>query len=427
MSVFRPQQHDQPPRFLTEPTALIAEVVLAIEPELSPAGKQHRLPNLDGDQRICAYCQMKQAAAASPCVICGRAAHVASHDHLGRPRCALHPDTGNQDPVDVVCDHAAAVDLGLARDEVAAAVRATCQMPAHQRQLALALEDNPRLLTGEGAHGPHKLILLIEDLLARGARNTVLPDCPFCGTDRKLRHGLDGQRTCRACYEKFRLLPCSRCGRTKPFATRTVDDQPLCHPCTRADPINHEPCTSCGRTVNIVRRDGDQRLCGRCFRPPTAVCADCGRTRLCYFAQSEAPRCEACSNRLRPPQTCSRCGNERSVKARLPDGGPLCHSCIRVPVPCHICGRSKPLTGRGPKRGSALPCLLRQAPHRQTRLCPMWCPRTALSPRALQLVRFRPAVDRPARRARRHRPAGPGTGVPMLTPGQSPLSSLLFA
>ncbi|MDH6502430.1 hypothetical protein [Streptomyces sp. SAI-149] len=412
-----PQEHDQPPRFLTEPTALIAEVVLAIEPELSPAvvaeavastakmkprhrklaealsrdpelltsgrpegpvtiqklvrallavgatrvvlprcahcGKQHRLPSLDGDQRICAYCQMKQAAAANPCVICGRAAHVASHDHLGRPRCALHPDSGSQDAVDVVCDHAAAVDPGLARDEVAAAVRATCQMPAHQRQLALALDVNPRLLTGEGAYGPHKLILLIEDLLARGARNIVLPACPFCGTDRKLRHVLDGQRACRACYEKFRLMPCSRCGRAKPVATRTVDDQPLCHPCTRADPINHEPCTSCGRTVNIVRRDGDQRLCGRCFRPPTAICADCGRTRPCYFAQSEAPRCEACTSRLRPPQTCSRCGNERSVKARLPDGGPLCHSCIRVPVPCHICGRSKPLTGRGPN-GEAL-------------------------------------------------------------------------
>jgi len=193
-------------------------------PRCAHCGKQHRLPNLHGDQRICAYCQMKQAAAANPCVICGRTAHIASHDHLGRPRCALHPDTGNEDPVDVVCDHAAAVDPGLARDEVATAVRATCQMPAHQRQLALALEDNPRLLTGEGAHGPHKLILLIEDLLARGARNIVLPPCPFCRTDRKLRHGLDGQR---ACYEKFRLLPCSRCGRTKPVATRTVDDQPL--------------------------------------------------------------------------------------------------------------------------------------------------------------------------------------------------------
>ncbi|MEV8597336.1 hypothetical protein [Streptomyces sp. NPDC052012] len=322
-------------------------------PRCAHCGKQHRLPNLDGDQRICAYCQMKQAAAANPCVICGRIAHVASHDHLGRPRCALHPDTGNQDPVDVICDHAAAVDSGLARDEVAAAVRATCQMAAHQRQLARALEDNPHLLTGEGAHGPQKIILLIEDLLARGARNIVLPTCPFCGTDRKLRHALDGQRACQPCYEKFRLLPCSRCGRTKPVATRTVDDRPLCHPCTRADLVNHEPCTSCGRTANIVRRDADQRLCGRCFRPPTAVCADCGRTRPCYFAQTEAPRCEACSNRLRPPETCSRCGNERSVKARLPDGGPLCHSCIRIPVPCHICGRSKPLTGRGPN-GEAL-------------------------------------------------------------------------
>ena len=304
------QKTGQTPRFLTEPTAVITEIVLALEPELPPTavaeavasaakpksrqrklaevltrdpglltsgrpegpvtvqklvralqavgakrvvlprcahcGKQHNLPNTDGDQRICAYCRMKMAAAESPCVICGRTAHIASRDHLGQPRCVLHPDTGDQDPVDVVCDHVAAADPGISREEVAVAVRSTCQMPAHQRQLAWALEGNPRLLTGEGTRGPHKLILLIEDLLTRGARNLVLPPCPFCGTDRKLRHNLDGQRACRACYEKFRLLPCSRCGRTKPVASRTVDDQPLCHPCTRADPLNHEPCTSCG-------------------------------------------------------------------------------------------------------------------------------------------------------------------------------------
>ncbi|MFI6690129.1 hypothetical protein [Streptomyces sp. NPDC050485] len=402
----------QPPRFLTEPVAVITEIVLALEPELAPdavseavastaklksrhrvlaqaltsdpelltsgrpegpatvqkliralqaigakrvvlprcarCGKQHKLSSLDGDQRICAYCRMKLAAEEDPCVICGRTAHIASRDHLGRARCVHHPDTGDRDPVDVVCDHVAAVEPGLSREEIAASVRETCQLPAHQRQLAWALENNPRLLTGEGAQGPHKLILLIEDLLARGARNIVLPPCPFCGTDSKLRNVLDGRRACRACYEKFRLLTCSRCGRDKPVAARTVDGEPLCHPCTRADPVNHEPCTDCGRTVWIVRREGARRLCGRCFRAPVAVCADCGRTRPCYFADSEAPRCEGCTSRLRPPQPCSRCQNVRQVKYRLPDGSPLCGSCGITPVPCHVCGKTKPIKGRGP-------------------------------------------------------------------------------
>ncbi|MFE2275553.1 hypothetical protein ACFXB4_40850 [Streptomyces lavendulae] len=402
----------RPPRFLTEPAAVITEVVLALEPELAPhavaeavasiaktktrrrtlaqaltcdpelltsgrpqgpvsvqnliralqtigakrvvlprcarCGKQHKLLSLDGDQRICAYCRMKQAAEEDPCVICGRTAHIASRDHLGRARCVHHPDTGDQDPVDVVCDHVASVEPGLPREEVAATVRDVCQLLAHQRQLAWALENNPRLLTGEGAHGPHKLILLIEALLARGARNIVLPRCPFCSTDRKLRHVLDGQRACRACYEKFRVLTCSRCGQDRPIASRTVDGQPLCHPCTRADPVNHEPCTKCGRTALIVRREGDRLLCGRCFRAPVAVCSVCGRTRPCYFAGGEAPRCETCTNRLRPPQTCSRCQNVRQVKYRLPDGSPLCGGCGTIRVPCHICGKTKPLKGRGP-------------------------------------------------------------------------------
>ncbi|MGW2789814.1 hypothetical protein ACWC9H_07805 [Streptomyces sp. NPDC001251] len=412
-----PHPTTEPPRFLTEPVAVISEIVLALEPELAPdtvaetiaalaklksrhrrlaealardpdlltssrpegpatvqaliralqaigakrvvaprcarCGKQHNLPHPDGDQRICAYCRMKKAAEEEPCDVCGRCDYIAGRDHLGRARCVDHLDTGGQDPVYVVCDHVAALDPGLTRDEVATAVRATCQRIKHQRELALALESNPGLLTGEGVHGPHRLILLIEELLTRGARNIVLPGCPFCGTDRKLRHGLGGRRACRSCYERRRTQPCSRCGRDKPVAAKTVDGQPLCHPCTRADPANHEPCTNCGRAALIVRGNGDERLCGRCFRAPVAICADCKRTRPCRFAQSEAPRCERCAARLRLHEACSRCGTIRSVAAWLPDGGPLCGSCNTVPAPCHVCGRTKPVHGRGAE-GEAL-------------------------------------------------------------------------
>lgn len=137
----------EPPRFLAEPFAVIAEIVLALEPELAPdavretitalaklksphrrlaetlagapelltsgrpegpasvqkliralqtigakrvvlprcahCGKQHNLPHLDGDQRICAYCRMKKAAQGDPCEVCGRADYIAGRDHLG--------------------------------------------------------------------------------------------------------------------------------------------------------------------------------------------------------------------------------------------------------------------------------------------------------------------------------------------------------
>lgn len=84
-----------------------------------------------------------------------------------------------------------------------------------------------------------------------------------------------------------------------------------------------------------------------------AICAVCGRTRPCYFAHSEAPRCETCTSRLRPPENCSRCGNERLVAVRLPDGGPLCSSCSQVKEPCHDCGGFQFLKGCG-TNGEAL-------------------------------------------------------------------------
>ncbi|MDQ0757582.1 hypothetical protein QF027_000217 [Streptomyces canus] len=84
--------------------------------------------------------------------------------------------------------------------------------------------------------------------------------------------------------------------------------------------VNHEPCTSCGRTANIVRRDGDQRLCGRCVRPPTAVCADCGWTRPCYFAPSETPRCEAGSTAPRHHWTAPGAATGRHIWTPTPPG-----------------------------------------------------------------------------------------------------------
>lgn len=64
--------------------------------------------------------------------------------------------------------------------------------------------------------------------------------------------GLDGQRACRACYEKFRILPCSRCGRDKPVAAKTVDGRPLCHPCTRRI-AEKQPVTF--HQATVVRRE----------------------------------------------------------------------------------------------------------------------------------------------------------------------------
>jgi hypothetical protein len=301
----------QVPRFLREPVAVICEVVVATEPELDPAvvaetirttvghrprqrelaqalqarpdlltsgrpegplavqkliralqavgarnlvlprcarcGKQYLLRNLDGAVRICTPCTMRKHAAERPCVVCGRTAHVTTRDRNGQPRCPRCPPEEDRDPVEQVCEVVEAVDPGISRSEIATALLGVAGKPAHQRRLAWALEDNPALLTGEGAHGSPQLLALIAALLAHGAVNIVMPACPFCGVAAKLTHQLGGVRRCRRCYETQHVDACARCGRVKTVGGRTPDGGPLCHRCLHADPINHEQCARCGR------------------------------------------------------------------------------------------------------------------------------------------------------------------------------------
>lgn len=316
-------------------------------PRCAHCGEQKPLRSLDGSSRICAWCAMRKTATAEPCSVCGHNRHVSTRDRRGRPRCAKCPPDSVVDPIEIVIAVVEYADTGLSRAQIVAATLEALPKPAHRRQVAWALEDNPALLTGQGARGSAKVLKLLDALIAKGARTLVVPPCPQCGANVKLTHQIGEQRCCRRCYDDTQRAICARCGRRDArIATRTLDGDPLCHQCWRTDSINFERCSHCGRDGNIVRRTEDQQLCSRCFQLPVALCSICERKRPCYFAATDTPRCTACTARLRTPETCSRCGHERVVAKRLADGQPLCTGCATPRETCMLCGRTKKVLAR---------------------------------------------------------------------------------
>ncbi|GAA2046629.1 hypothetical protein GCM10009839_58950 [Catenulispora yoronensis] len=98
----------------------------------------------------------------------------------------------------------------------------------------------------------------------------------------------------------------------------------------------------------IVRREGDRRYCGTCFRAPEDTCTICGRVRQCYFAGTDQARCESCSSQLNPKE-CSSCGRLQRITRRMPDGSGLCARCALPDGACEVCGRTAKLRGSSPE------------------------------------------------------------------------------
>ncbi len=209
------------------------------------------------------------------------------------------------------------------------------------------LDRCPGLLTGQGAYGSPRANALIQALLAAGAGGVVAPACPSCGQTVPLSHRLGPARCCRRCYLRARLEACSRCQQPAQVASRTPAGEPVCSKCFRADPANHDRCTTCGRNARAIRGEDGSLRCRRCYRPPLATCTLCGREKPCYLASSGTPRCENCSRQMRRV-SCAGCGRDRAVWARTAGGRPLCGSCSRQRVPCTGCGNTRTVAARLP-------------------------------------------------------------------------------
>ena len=149
---------------------------------------------------------------------------------------------------------------------------AAASRPSYQQKLAWALEDNPRLLTGEGHLAPLRAILRLIDALARrrGRRDrpSRLPRLSPGGAHRQAarrRAGLPDLHRALA-HPAVRTLR----SRREPV-TRDDHGRPLCANCFITDPANLETCTGCGRRRRVERRTPDGPLCSAL---PHAAAAD---------------------------------------------------------------------------------------------------------------------------------------------------------
>ena len=322
-----------------------AHVVL---PRCAGCGKQHKLTSLDDEnRRICGYCAIKRREAA--CGKCGRTTAVVYRDRDGTPRCQSCPPATSGNPVDQIAAHVQALDPALAKDVLAALIAKAVPLPAQQHRVAWDIDENPALLTGQGADGSPRLLALVTALVAHGTKGVVPAPCPVCDAQVELTHRRDGVRCCRRCYDQPRTARCCRCGVTKRIATRSMDGKAICHVCSRRDPLNFQRCTRCGRQATPVVNNSEQTLCPRCYRPPMATCSVCGRRKPCFLATTNTPRCWSCTSQMREPETCVQCGNHRLVQTRTTDGSGLCGSCSVRTDTCSSCGQSKQVYGRAPE------------------------------------------------------------------------------
>jgi hypothetical protein len=214
-----------------------------------------------------------------PCASCGHLRYVASRDRQGQPRCGQCPDEDQRDPLAALVTAIRAVDASMPAAAVAEVVQRIVSKPGHRLRLAWIIEDNPALLTGEGAQAPVPALLrLIDALTAAGAGGVTRPACPLCQRVMALSKKKDGQRICRACCARARAVECAQCGTAREPAARDEQGRPLCPTCLVNTPINLEPCYSCGRLRRVSVRTTDGPLGETCRPWQSDTCTICGRT-----------------------------------------------------------------------------------------------------------------------------------------------------
>ena len=322
-------------------------------PHCAGCGKQNPLRERDSHGRqICHPCANKQRTDYADCTGCGQTHLLVGRDRHGSPLCARCCDRRRQsDPLPGLLHRLTSLNTGLDPDALDQAVRAALPNIWQQRRAGWELDDHPDRLTTNPALGSStRMVVLAEELLRRGATGIATPTCPFCRSTKRIRWGRNGMRCCRKCYEQPREIACGGCGKPTTPTMRTVDGDRLCATCYTRQPANQDRCSSCERTVFIVRRDDAGQYCHRCWRGVSTICSVCGNHKPCHYADTDAPICEHCTRKQRLA-TCSNCGADRPIWSRTNHGDPLCHTCSQRRELCAECGKNKHVasrTARGP-------------------------------------------------------------------------------
>jgi hypothetical protein len=314
-----------------------ADVMSVSAPVCTECGKALRTLQRRGQDWYCGACGPKP----EPCADCGKVRPVCVRDREQRPHCVACRPKVDQDPAKTLLGIVAELEPDLASESITRAVLAAAPRTGQRQRLAWALQDDPELLTGAGARAPVPAVLrLIGSLADAGAQHIVRPACPHCQRTITLVKRLEGTWLCRNCVAKSRAVTCSRCGAHREAAARDEHGEPLCPHCLITDPVNLETCTGCRRRRPVSVRTPGGPLCGSCRPVATMTCSICGRLAPAVISKlTGQPCCHACLQRR---ARCTGCGVVKPIRSGTPTE-PRCATCTRPDASwhaCHGCGET---------------------------------------------------------------------------------------
>lgn len=161
--------------------------------------------------------------------------------------------------------------------------------------------------------------------MAGDPRGPVLADAdPSWTTDADTRLPRQAQRMLRQLRDRgipVALPVCSGCGREQLLTQTLEDGRRVCDNCRDARYTRR--CDGCNRIRVISHRIHEKSFCGTCRRQrPDAkeTCIRCGQDRLVHNRTPDGPVCPQCApGKIEP---CVHCGHERRVRVRFLGGSP---------------------------------------------------------------------------------------------------------
>lgn len=177
---------------------------------------------------------------------------------------------------------------------------------------------------------PRQAQRLLRLLQARGIA-VALPACQRCGREKMLVQTLhDGRRVCDICRDVRNTRRCDGCATIRVIAHR-IDGRSFCSTCRRRRPEAKENCIRCGHDRLVHTRTPEGAVCPQCAPGRIEPCVHCGQQKRVRARFLGGPTCEPCFNTIRGTRRpCPRCGAIRLVASVAGDGTLACSTCTGV-------------------------------------------------------------------------------------------------
>ena len=377
-----------PPRFLSHPVEVIAEVVAAVEPGLDSGvvmtavrditvhlGQQRRLsralyedPGLltsgrpEGPPTVGQLIQVLQRQGAGnlalpACASCGRAVPLPQRDSQGQRICGRCDRVARH----AVRPVAACAACGKTREVMYRdrAGRPQCRYCPPERGVDHTAEIIGQIRCVDSGLAEDRLRAMIERAVPQPVQRRQLAWDLEARPELLTGAGAEGSTRLAVLIEELVLagtcgiqpLACSFCGRVRRLRLRR-EQRLCCSSCYCA--ARKEECARCGQDRPVASRDQDSRpLCCNCAENEPynlGQCSRCGRVRRLARRHGQ-PLCTTCGRG--ELAVCTRCGQEKYC---LRSGSAsLCQSCSRwlKAEPCSLCRRERPVAARS-EDGQAL-------------------------------------------------------------------------